>query len=145
MYLSTALEPQRPCSWMRQTSMPLDAKKIAPVTRHECPENLWAPYAVTSCCPSMAATMRMTLTTACLDGALPSAVGNAGKLATSHPNRCASTVAQATCTCRVWYGQSAGDSDAQVHPSDLLAPKACGSDLDEGKHKVTAVMQKRRS
>ena len=37
---STALEPQRPKSWMAQTSTPARARPWAPVTRREWPEIL---------------------------------------------------------------------------------------------------------
>lgn len=45
-YLSTVSEPHLPWSWILQTSIPLDAKKMAPVTRNECPVNLAAPVRV---------------------------------------------------------------------------------------------------
>jgi hypothetical protein len=45
-YLNTVADPHLPWIWIRQMSMPLDAKNIAPVTLKVCPVNLGAPDGV---------------------------------------------------------------------------------------------------
>ena len=65
-YLSTVSEPHLPWSCILQTSIPLDARKMAPVTRNEWPVNLAAPVRVCNGRPRLIAKLRIVWTIAFL-------------------------------------------------------------------------------
>ena len=77
-YLRTVEDPQRPCSCMRQTSMPLAANHIAPVTLNECPVDLGAPDCANSARPRWRAMATIVSTTAFFAGDSPVVAGNRG-------------------------------------------------------------------
>ena len=78
MYLRMESEPHRPWSWMRHTSMPQEARCIAPVALNVWPENRGAPVIVWSGRSSSLAISATVADVACLVAAPPDAVGKSG-------------------------------------------------------------------
>ena len=78
-YLRTVADPHLPWIWMRHTSIPLEARNIAPVTLKLWPVKRGAPDRVCNSRPKSSAIFTMDSPVAVLDADSPLIVGNSGE------------------------------------------------------------------
>ena len=123
---------------MRHTSIPLEARNMAPVTLNVCPVNRGAPDFVTMSKPRISAILVMVCPVAFLVAGSPVDVGNNGEELEERR-----VVAQETWSLSKWYGHNREEVDEQVQHRDLVVPRPVGSTLLVGSSRCAKSLSNR--